>query len=100
MRRLPDSDRVALGRYRPEAPTDPYVLALEHTVLQITGSLHAGKPNARCAHRPAGSAGAGAGNGPSSSSAYGYGERATSANDAEPPRGTSTGPPSCPLPRS
>jgi hypothetical protein len=28
-------DRVALGRYRPRAPTDPYVLALEHTVPQI-----------------------------------------------------------------
>ena len=32
-------DRVALGRYRPRAPTDPYVLALEHTVLQIMDSL-------------------------------------------------------------
>ena len=32
-------DRVASGRYRPEAPTDPYVLALEHTVLQIMSSL-------------------------------------------------------------
>ena len=32
---LPASDRVALGRYRPRAPTDPYVLTLEHTVLQI-----------------------------------------------------------------
>lgn len=35
----PTRDRVASGRYRPEAPTDPYVLALEHTVLQIMGSL-------------------------------------------------------------
>ena len=35
-------DRVASGRYRPEAPTDPYVLALEHTVLQIMGSLPSG----------------------------------------------------------
>jgi hypothetical protein len=32
-------DRVALGRYRPRAPTDPYVLTLEHTVLQIMDSL-------------------------------------------------------------
>ena len=32
-------DRVASGRYRPEAPTDPYVLALEHTVLQIMSLL-------------------------------------------------------------
>jgi hypothetical protein len=37
--RFAASDRVALGRCRPEAPTDPYVLALEHTVLQIMGSL-------------------------------------------------------------
>ena len=28
--------RVALGGYPPRAPTDPYVLALEHTVLQVT----------------------------------------------------------------
>ena len=33
------SDRVASGRYRPEAPTDPYVLALEHTVRQLMASL-------------------------------------------------------------
>ena len=33
------SDRVASGRCRPEAPTDPYVLALEHTVPQIRDSL-------------------------------------------------------------
>jgi hypothetical protein len=32
----------ALGRCRPEAPTDPYVFALEHTVLQIMGSLLSG----------------------------------------------------------
>ena len=32
-------DWVALGRYRPRAPTDPYVLALEHTVLQLMASL-------------------------------------------------------------
>jgi len=36
-----DLDRVALGRCQPRAPTDPYVLALEHTVLQIMGSLRA-----------------------------------------------------------
>ena len=30
---------MALGRYRPRAPTDPYVLALEHTVLQIMAWL-------------------------------------------------------------
>ena len=35
-------DRVASGRYRPEAPTDPYVLALEHTVLQIMAWLRVG----------------------------------------------------------
>src|SRR5262245_25849226 len=94
------SDRVASGRYRPEAPTDPYVLALEHTVLQITGSLHVCKPNVRCARQPAGSAGAGDGNGPSSSTACGCGGRATSASGAEPPRGTWRGPPSCPSHRS
>jgi hypothetical protein len=35
------SDRVALGRCRPRAPTDPYVLALGHTVPQIMDSLRA-----------------------------------------------------------
>ena len=35
-------DRVASGRCRPEAPTDPYLLALEHTVPQIMGSLPSG----------------------------------------------------------
>jgi hypothetical protein len=69
------SDRVAPSRYRPEASTDPYVLALEHAVPQITGSLRICKPNARCARRPAGNAGAGGGNGPSSSSACGCGFR-------------------------
>ena len=38
------SDRVALGGYPPRAPTDPYVLALEHTVPQIMGSLQASNP--------------------------------------------------------
>lgn len=36
------SDRVALGRY-PRAPTDAYVHALVHTVLQIRVSLRGGK---------------------------------------------------------
>ena len=34
-------DRVAPGRYRPRAPTDPYVRTLTHTVPQITVSLRA-----------------------------------------------------------
>jgi hypothetical protein len=34
--------RVAPGRCRPRAPTDPYVLALEHTVPQVTPSLRQG----------------------------------------------------------
>ena len=38
----PAPDRVASGRCRPEAPTDPYLLALEHTVPQIMGSLPSG----------------------------------------------------------
>ena len=37
--------RVAPGRYRPGAPTDPYVRTLAHTVPQITGSLLGRKPN-------------------------------------------------------
>ena len=53
-------DRVALGRCRPRAPTDPYVLALEHTVPRITGSLRACKLNVRHRHsEPAGIAGGG-----------------------------------------
>ena len=32
-------DRMALGRCRPEAPTDLYLLALEHAVSQIMVSL-------------------------------------------------------------
>ena len=32
-------DQVAPGRYRPGAPTDPYVPALEHTVHRIRGLL-------------------------------------------------------------
>ena len=34
-------DRVAVGRYRPTAPTDPYVRALPHTVPLIMDSLRA-----------------------------------------------------------
>lgn len=33
------SDRVAVGRYRPTAPTDPYVRTLPHTVPLIMDSL-------------------------------------------------------------
>ncbi len=33
------TDQVAPGRYRPGAPTDPYVRTLTHTVPQITVSL-------------------------------------------------------------
>ena len=33
---LHTSNRLALGCYRPRTPTDPYVLALEHTVLRPT----------------------------------------------------------------
>ena len=32
-------DRVAVGRYRPTAPTDPYVRTLAHTVPLIMDSL-------------------------------------------------------------
>ncbi len=32
-------DRVAVGRYQPTAPTDPYVRALTHTVPRIRDSL-------------------------------------------------------------
>ena len=35
------SDRVAVGRYQPTAPTDAYVRALAHTVPQIMASLRA-----------------------------------------------------------
>ncbi len=36
------NDRVAPGRYRPGAPTDPYVRALAHTVPLIMDSLRDG----------------------------------------------------------
>ncbi len=36
---LSTKDRVAVGRCRPTAPTDPYVRTLPHTVHQIMGSL-------------------------------------------------------------
>ena len=57
--RLRASDRVASGRCRPEAPTDPYVLTLEHTVPQIRGSLRADRASASCARGPRGNAGRG-----------------------------------------
>ena len=34
-------DRVAVGRYRPTAPTDPYVRTLAHTVPRVMVSLRA-----------------------------------------------------------
>ena len=34
-------DRMAVGRYQPTAPTDPYVRTLAHTVPQIMASLRA-----------------------------------------------------------
>src|SRR5262245_60375214 len=92
----PTPDRVALGRYQPRAPTDPYVLALEHTVPQIMDSLRACKWNARCAREPAGSAGAGCENEPSPSCGHGCGDIATSASGARLPRGTSIRPLNCP----
>lgn len=57
------SDQVAPGRYLPGAPTDPYVLALEHTVRQIMGWLRACKLTVRYARGPADIAGACAGTG-------------------------------------
>ena len=44
--RFPALGRVAPGRCRPGAPTDPYVLALEHTVLRPTGSPSSTVPEA------------------------------------------------------
>ncbi len=41
-----------MGRFRPEAPTDPYVLALEHTVLQIMGLLRVWAETARSVQEP------------------------------------------------
>ncbi len=75
-------DRVAPGRCRPRAPTDPYVPALGHTAPRIMGSLRACKPNARCAREPAENAG---GDGETTSRGArvrGCDARATSANDA------------------
>lgn len=89
-------DRVALGRCRPRAPTDPYVLALEHTVLQIMASLRVCKRNERCIREPADNAGAHGGNEPSSSNASDCGGKATSANDAQLPREISITHPNCP----
>ena len=53
---LRTADRVAPGRYRPGAPTDPYVLALEHTVPQIRDSLRDNRASALCAQGPRGNA--------------------------------------------
>ncbi len=52
------SDRVAVGRCRPTAPTDPYVLALEHTVPRIMDSLRTCTLNGQCELEQAGSVGA------------------------------------------
>jgi hypothetical protein len=53
-RRMRAPDRVAQGRRRPEAPTDPYVPILEHTVLQPTDSPSPkgprGYPSGFCGH--------------------------------------------------
>src|SRR5262245_53536950 len=38
-RALHSTNRVASGRYRLEAPTDPYVLAFEHTVPRVTARI-------------------------------------------------------------
>ena len=51
--RIQPFDRVAPGRYRPGAPTDPYVRTLAHTVPQITVSLLGRKPNEQYARAPA-----------------------------------------------
>jgi hypothetical protein len=88
-------DWVAPGRCRPGAPADPYVLALEHTVPRVMGSLRGGKRNARCAREPADSAGACGGIGSSSAIDCGCGDRATSASGAQPPKGTAITPRSC-----
>ena len=53
-----DKGRVAVGRYRPTAPTDPYVRTLPHTVHQIMASLRERKLNVKCERAPAGIAGA------------------------------------------
>jgi hypothetical protein len=55
------------------AAPDPYVLALEHTVPQIRGSLRGDKASAPCAREPTGNAGRGHGIGPRSSSEDGPG---------------------------
>ena len=51
--RLEAQDRVAPGRCRPGAPTDPYVLALEHTVTRIMALLRVCKRNEQCGRVPA-----------------------------------------------
>ncbi len=47
-------DRVAPGRCRPGAPTDPYVLTLEHTVPQIRVSLRVDRATEPYALEPMG----------------------------------------------
>ena len=66
--------RVAVGRYRPTAPTDPYVPTLEHTVPQVMVSLRARKLNVKCERAPAGIAGADDETSAKSSFAHGCGE--------------------------
>ena len=50
-------DRVAPGRYRPGAPTDPYVHALAHTVPLIMDSLRVGDSNGQCEREQVGNGG-------------------------------------------
>jgi hypothetical protein len=86
--RLDARDRVAPGRCRPGAPTDPYVLALEHTVHQIRGSLRAVELNGRSSRAPASSAGACVGIGPRAFHVAGCGDEATCASIAQLPGGS------------
>ena len=51
---IPSTDRVAPGRCQPGAPTDPYLLALEHTVPQIRDSLRVDKAIEPYAPEPVG----------------------------------------------
>jgi hypothetical protein len=90
------SDRVAPGRYQPGAPTDPYVLALKHTVLQIMGSLRAGSWTEKCVPGPVGNAGADDRTRSMSANAGGCGGKATSASTFSPRTGSGTTLPSSP----
>ncbi len=89
-------DRVASGRCRPEAPTDPYVLALEHTVHQIRGSLRTVELNGRSSRAPANSAGACVGIDPRAFRVAGCGGEATCASIAQLPGGSLTRLPNSP----